>query len=116
MPGPAVRPDSDAPLARAGRAVWRLPRTVLVGLVRLYQGAVSPWLGPSCRFTPTCSEYAAQALRRYGAVRGTVLALWRIGRCHPWGGHGYDPPRWFGEPADGPQTDADGGTRPAGRG
>lgn len=83
--------------------MWRLPRLVLIGLVRVYQGAVSPWLGPSCRFTPTCSEYAVQALRQYGAARGTVLALWRIGRCHPWGGHGYDPPRWFGEgPPDAP--------------
>ena len=93
-----ARADDRSPLARAGRAVWRVPRLLLVALVRVYQGAVSPWLGPSCRFTPTCSEYAVQALRRYGAVRGLVLAAWRIGRCHPWGGHGYDPPRWFGEP------------------
>ena len=77
--------------------LWRLPRLALVGLVRLYQGAVSPWLPASCRYTPTCSEYAVQALREYGAVRGTVLATWRILRCNPWGGHGYDPPRWFGE-------------------
>ena len=96
-------------LAGAGRAVWRLPRLALVGLVRVYQHAVSPWLGPSCRFTPTCSEYAVQALRRYGAVRGGLLALWRVGRCHPWGGHGYDPPRWFGE--GDAETGAEGGTR-----
>ena len=84
-------------LRAAGRAVWRLPRLALVGVVRLYQGAISPWLPSSCRYTPTCSEYAVQALRRYGALRGTVLAVWRIARCHPWGGHGHDPPRWFGE-------------------
>ncbi len=84
-------------LRRAGRAVWRVPRLLLVGLVRLYQSAISPWLPSACRYTPTCSEYAVLALRRYGALRGTVLALWRIGRCQPWGGHGYDPPRWFGE-------------------
>ena len=81
----------------AVRFLWRLPRLALVGVVRLYQGAVSPWLPASCRYTPTCSEYAVRALREYGAVRGSVLALWRILRCNPWGGHGYDPPRWFGE-------------------
>ena len=85
------------PTVSALSTVWRLPRLALVALVRLYQGAVSPWLPASCRYTPTCSEYAVQALREYGAVRGTVLATWRILRCNPWGGHGYDPPRWFGE-------------------
>ena len=104
-------PRPHAPLARAGRALWRAPRLALVGLVRVYQAVVSPWLGPSCRFTPTCSEYAVQALRRYGAVRGLVLAAWRIGRCHPWGGHGYDPPRWFGE---GPPGEEPAGGAPAG--
>lgn len=95
--GPAPRARYPAPL----RALWRLPRLALVGVVRLYQGAVSPWLPATCRYTPTCSEYAVQALRQYGALRGGVLALWRIGRCNPWGGHGYDPPRWFGEPPPG---------------
>lgn len=84
-------------LAQVGRFVWQLPRLLLIGVVRLYQQAVSPWLGASCRFTPTCSSYAVQALGRYGAVRGTVLAVWRILRCNPFGRHGYDPPRWFGE-------------------
>ena len=103
------RDRATSGLAEAGRAVWRIPRLLLIGAVRLYQGAVSPWLGPSCRFSPTCSEYAVLALRKYGAVRGTVLALWRIARCNPWGGHGHDPPRWFGEPpALGTGTDAPG--------
>ncbi len=70
---------------------------MLVGFVRGYQRFVSPALPPSCRFTPTCSQYAVEALRKYGAARGTVLAVWRVLRCNPWGGHGYDPPRWFGE-------------------
>ena len=74
------------------------PRRALVGLVRGYQRYVSPLSPPSCRFTPTCSQYAVEALSTYGAARGTVLAVWRVLRCHPWGGHGYDPPRWFGEP------------------
>ena len=74
------------------------PRRALVGLVRFYQTALSPLSAPTCRFTPTCSQYAVEALTTYGAARGTVLAVWRVLRCHPWGGHGYDPPRWFGEP------------------
>ncbi len=62
-----------------------------VGLVRLYQVAISPWLGGNCRFQPTCSEYAIEALQRHGVLRGGWLAIRRIGRCHPWGGCGYDP-------------------------
>lgn len=77
----------------------RLPRLLLIGVVRLYQLILSPHLGGACRFQPTCSEYAVTALRRYGAVRGLILTIYRLGRCHPWGGHGYDPPRWFGESA-----------------
>lgn len=64
---------------------------LLVGLVRAYQYVISPWLGRNCRFAPTCSEYAIEALRRHGALRGGWLALRRIGRCHPWGAGGYDP-------------------------
>lgn len=63
----------------------------LVGLVRGYQWAVSPWLGPRCRFEPSCSEYAIRALERFGPWRGSYLAMRRILRCHPWGGTGYDP-------------------------
>lgn len=60
-------------------------------LIRFYQQAVSPYLPPSCRYTPTCSEYAAQALERHGAGKGSWLALRRLLRCHPWGGTGHDP-------------------------
>jgi uncharacterized protein len=59
--------------------------------VRLYQLAISPLLLPSCRFFPSCSDYAIEAIERYGAVRGLGLALWRLARCNPWGGSGYDP-------------------------
>lgn len=75
----------------------RLPRLLLVGLVRVYQLVLSPHLPATCRYTPSCSAYAIEALQRYGALKGTVLAAYRIARCNPWGGHGYDPPRWFGE-------------------
>lgn len=64
---------------------------LLIALVRLYQGLLSPWLPNSCRYTPTCSEYAVQALKKYGAFKGTWMAFKRILRCNPWGGHGHDP-------------------------
>ncbi len=61
-------------------------------LIKIYQIIISPWLAPSCRFTPTCSEYSLQAIKKYGALKGFWLASKRIARCHPWGGaHGYDP-------------------------
>jgi putative membrane protein insertion efficiency factor len=63
----------------------------LIQLVRLYRVAISPWLGANCRFDPTCSSYAIEALRTYGVLKGSWLAAKRIGRCHPWGGSGYDP-------------------------
>jgi len=63
----------------------------LVGLVRVYQATVSPLLGPRCRYAPSCSAYAVEALRRHGVVRGTLLAAWRILRCHPLAEGGYDP-------------------------
>ena len=66
-------------------------RSALLGLIRFYQVAVSPWTPAACRFHPTCSHYAAEAIRRHGSARGGWLALRRIGRCHPWGGSGYDP-------------------------
>lgn len=59
--------------------------------IYFYRYCISPLKPASCRFTPTCSEYALQALRKYGPVKGGYLALKRILRCHPWGGHGYDP-------------------------
>ncbi len=64
---------------------------VLILPIRFYQIAISPLLGPSCRFTPTCSEYARQAIIKHGPFKGLALAIWRILRCNPWGGSGYDP-------------------------
>jgi len=64
---------------------------LLRGLIRGYQLFISPVLGPSCRYLPSCSEYAAEAIERHGALAGTWLALKRLARCHPWGGSGYDP-------------------------
>lgn len=68
-----------------------VPARLLVFLVRAYQWILSPILPPSCRFEPTCSSYAVEALSRHGAVRGGWLALRRLARCHPWSSGGYDP-------------------------
>ncbi|EMI54892.1 membrane protein insertion efficiency factor YidD [Rhodopirellula sallentina] len=65
---------------------------VLVGFIRGYQLFISPLLGPNCRFTPTCSAYAIEAMQKYGPIRGTWRAVKRILRCHPWNPGGYDPP------------------------
>ena len=64
---------------------------LLILFVRIYQRFISPLTPPSCRFTPTCSQYAIEALRKYGPLKGSWLALKRLLRCHPWGGSGYDP-------------------------
>ena len=64
---------------------------LLILLIRFYQRYISPMLPPACRFTPTCSQYAVEALQKYGPLKGLYLAVKRILRCHPWGGSGYDP-------------------------
>ena len=69
----------------------RLPGLAITAAIRAYQLIVAPILGPSCRYYPSCSHYAAEAVREHGPGRGLVLALRRILRCHPWGGSGYDP-------------------------
>lgn len=89
----------------AMNAVTRIPRRILIRLVRLYRLILSPHVAGGCRFTPTCSEYSIQALERYGAFKGSVLTVHRILRCNPWGGHGYDPPVWY---SDRPPSDAAG--------
>jgi len=60
-------------------------------LIKLYSWLISPLLGNNCRYTPSCSEYAYQAIEQYGAIKGGVLTIKRLSRCHPWGGSGYDP-------------------------
>lgn len=65
--------------------------TLLLGLVRTYRRFVSPLLPPACRYTPSCSQYAEEALRVHGFVHGLALIVRRLARCHPWGGEGHDP-------------------------
>ncbi|MBQ7057213.1 MAG: membrane protein insertion efficiency factor YidD [Bacteroidaceae bacterium] len=64
---------------------------VLIAPIRFYQRFISPHTPPACRFTPTCSQYALEAIKKHGPVKGLWLAIRRILRCHPWGGSGYDP-------------------------
>jgi len=74
------------------RHVTDLPASALFVLVRAYQLLISPWLGPACRFEPTCSNYLLQAVRKYGLIRGIAKGAGRICRCHPWCDGGLDPP------------------------
>ena len=71
--------------------VARIAGWPLLGAIWVYRHTVSPLLGVNCRYAPSCSEYASEALRQYGSIRGGWLAVKRISRCHPWGGSGYDP-------------------------
>lgn len=68
-----------------------LPKRGLILLITVYQNTIGPALPRSCRYEPSCSRYAQQAIDRYGPLKGSWLAVKRIARCHPWGGYGYDP-------------------------
>ena len=73
------------------KVLLRILSLPFIALIKLYQWIVSPMLGPKCRFTPTCSQYAIDALKKHGVFKGLWLTVKRLSRCHPWGGHGYDP-------------------------
>jgi putative membrane protein insertion efficiency factor len=73
------------------KIILRILSLPFMALIKLYQWILSPLLGPKCRFTPTCSQYSMEAFKKYGVFKGLWLTIKRIGRCHPWGGHGYDP-------------------------
>lgn len=73
------------------RSLSKIIALPFIWLVRFYQIAISPYTPSSCRYTPTCSSYTVEALKKHGLIRGGWLAAKRIGSCHPWGGSGYDP-------------------------
>ena len=91
----AKRPNSRKPTDRTPLTFRSIVRRVLafpfILLIKFYQLCISPLKPPTCRFTPTCSQYALEAFRKYGPIKGFWLSLKRILRCHPWGGNGYDP-------------------------
>lgn len=76
-----------------------MPARIMLWSIRCYQATLSPLIGMHCRFHPTCSRYAAEAIARFGALRGGILAIRRLARCHPLGGSGYDPVPDSTEPA-----------------
>lgn len=78
-------------MRRLGALLAETPRLALLGALRVYKWALSPLLPPSCRYVPTCSEYAAEAIDRHGALCGSVMAFWRLLRCHPFARGGFDP-------------------------
>lgn len=69
----------------------KIPRLVVLLMLRGYKWAISPMFPPACRYVPTCSEYAMEAVERYGSLRGGLMTLWRLLRCHPFAHGGYDP-------------------------
>jgi hypothetical protein len=69
----------------------RIPGLLIIALIKVYKYVISPLLPMACRYTPTCSEYGIQAVKKHGAWKGTGLTIKRILSCHPWGGHGHDP-------------------------
>eukprot|EP00271_Cylindrocystis_brebissonii_P006283 TRINITY_DN18996_c0_g1_i1.p1 TRINITY_DN18996_c0_g1~~TRINITY_DN18996_c0_g1_i1.p1 ORF type:complete len:279 (-),score=26.48 TRINITY_DN18996_c0_g1_i1:328-1164(-) len=92
-PLPPVKDTALAPTAQSSSLAVR----AALALLKFYKREISPLLPGSCRYVPTCSEYAMEAYTRYGAGKGSILTAWRIMRCNPFGGSGFDPPRWFGE-------------------
>jgi uncharacterized protein len=79
-------------MKNVARWIFHLPANFLVTLVRIYQWLLSPLLGNRCRFYPSCSEYFIGAVRKHGAIWGSLRGIWRICRCHPFNPGGYDPP------------------------
>ena len=69
----------------------RIFQQIFILPIRFYQKVISPIIGPSCRYQPTCSHYMVQAIQEWGVLKGLWLGIKRIGRCHPWGSHGHDP-------------------------
>jgi putative membrane protein insertion efficiency factor len=71
--------------------VNRAAGQILIGLIKLYRLAISPWFGTACRYEPSCSRYMQEAIVSHGLLRGVTFGIGRVARCHPWGGSGYDP-------------------------
>lgn len=71
--------------------IIQMIRSLVCWIIRFYQYVISPCLRPSCRFSPSCSHYALQAIEHYGVLKGSVLSAYRLLRCHPWSSGGYDP-------------------------
>eukprot|EP00955_Chlamydomonas_euryale_P042793 352421-Chlamydomonas_euryale.AAC.74 len=86
--------NGQADMAESDNDNESAPVKVALAMLRFYKSILSPMMPSSCRFLPTCSEYSMTSYRQFGMWRGTVLTAWRLLRCNPWGGRGYDPPAW----------------------
>jgi len=73
------------------KSLQNIVKKIIIYLIRFYQGAISPYLGASCRYLPTCSQYGIEAINKHGVFKGTWLAIRRFASCNPWGGSGFDP-------------------------
>ena len=85
-----LNPDANSKARAANMRLGSLAKSLLI-FITLYRKLLSPYMVSRCRYLPTCSEYAAEAIVKYGAVRGIIMGLKRILKCHPFGGHGHDP-------------------------
>jgi putative membrane protein insertion efficiency factor len=83
--------ESISPEGTEVNRIKKILGKILIGLIRIYQYAISPYLPPSCRYTPSCSVYGVEAIQKYGPIKGGWLTLKRFASCNPWGGSGYDP-------------------------
>jgi hypothetical protein len=86
-----IIPGDEIKMQQMIKKIFQLLAMPLILLIKIYQLLISPLFPPSCRFTPTCSEYTLEALKKYGILKGGWLSFRRIIRCHPWGSSGYDP-------------------------
>ncbi len=92
-PDGATHAESPAPAhTPALPLIWRIANAPFIAVIYLYRFTLSPIIGGQCRFTPTCSHYGLECYRAFNTFRATRLTLWRILRCNPFGGHGFDPP------------------------
>jgi putative membrane protein insertion efficiency factor len=89
--GEEISEESADSKSGAGEEVMSESMIMAIGF---YKQWISPLLPPACRFLPTCSQYGVQAIKEFGPTKGTILTAWRLARCSPFGGRGYDPPRW----------------------
>ncbi|XP_033147910.1 UPF0161 protein At3g09310 isoform X2 [Brassica rapa] len=93
----SAKSTPSSPVPEDGEEQESVGVKAALAMLRFYKREISPVLPRSCRYVPTCSEYSMEAYKKYGVLKGTVLTTWRLCRCNPLGGSGFDPPRWFGE-------------------
>jgi uncharacterized protein len=92
--GDQVQPEDQGNAGKPKEEAEDGMSTAMIASIGFYKNVISPLLPPACRFVPTCSQYGVQAIKEFGPTKGTILIVWRLLRCSPIGGKGYDPPKW----------------------